>query len=270
MSCCCRGCVHHSGACSQDANALADTPLCDDCGAADFWGSADETNAAVTGGLSHKLNRQDLAFSRAFLERLRTPRRVCVDLGAGTGRVAASVLEPLGFSTLHLVEPSAPLLAAAQRAVPHAVANQTPAQRFEFPPAVDLVWINWLLMYMGDEHCVLVLTRAREALCAEGLVVVKENVGRAGVDSRGDRGRTRPKCALIDLFHAAGLIVQDSQQQLPWPKHDTDMWMFALRPLPPGKAAPAKKPTLADLMPPSSSEASSSEEEEEEGLADGR
>ena len=36
--------------------------------------------------------------------------------------------------------------------------------------------MNWLLMYLGDEDCVRVLDRARQALAPQGVLVVKDNV----------------------------------------------------------------------------------------------
>ena len=114
--CECAGCVHHAGPCSAAAapgfvpgNA---TPRCDDCACAAFWGAASATDAAVTGDLTSRELKDDIAGSRDFLRGVAPARRgVAVDLGAGTGRVAAELLG--GYSTVHLVEPSPNLLAAA-------------------------------------------------------------------------------------------------------------------------------------------------------------
>lgn len=253
-TCNCSGCGHHpEHPCSQ-ATTTSDNPreagpdLCNDCKCALFWSSADaSTIAAVTGDITSKENRDDIACSKQFLKSVHNGRSGCaVDVGAGNGRVSAGILR--GFAQLHMVEPSTPLLAQALLTLPSAIGHAVPAQKFVFPADVDLVWMNWVMTYLSDDDCVHLLVNARLSLSPGGVVCVKDNVGKAGFCSDSEDGaRTRTRQDYLELFALAGLCPSSTMPQKPWPKQHTQLLMFALKP---GNPGPRKK-TLEEMMPPS-------------------
>ena len=117
-------------------------------------------------------------------------RGACLDLGAGCGRVSQRVLTPMGWAPLHLVEPSAPLLAKAQKVLPGAVGYNVSAQQFDFPIQYDLIFAHWLLSYLSDADVVAVCRSCAAALAENGTLVVKDNVGKRRW-ARGDFGKNR-------------------------------------------------------------------------------
>ena len=132
--------------------------------------------------------------------------------------VDTAVNEPLQVCPLSAYRSPRLLAAALVRVGKAAVGHAVAAQQFEFPPGADLIWINWLLTYLNDADAVHVLRCAAAAVAGDGVICVKDNVGKTSVDRRGDHGRSRPRQEYADLFAAAGLAVRATRAQKPWAK----------------------------------------------------
>ena len=61
----------------------------------------------------------------------------------------------------------------------------------------DLIWVQWVLLYLTDSDLLLVLRRLRLALKPGGLMIVKENCMRR---SSGQPGWTDQKESLKKIF----------------------------------------------------------------------
>eukprot|EP00929_Paragymnodinium_shiwhaense_P007139 TRINITY_DN111087_c0_g1_i1.p1 TRINITY_DN111087_c0_g1~~TRINITY_DN111087_c0_g1_i1.p1 ORF type:complete len:759 (-),score=227.26 TRINITY_DN111087_c0_g1_i1:34-2310(-) len=153
-----------------------------------FWGNeADNVDGMTGGGVS----KADLEFSKPIMAQLasrcgsaadgRFAR--ALDVGAGIGRVAKAILQP-HCDRIDLVEPIPKHLEAAKRDLKE---GSWPGefilgalQDFVAPKDAkyDLVWCQWLLMYIVDADVIAFLKRVADQLLAPaGILVVKENIG---------------------------------------------------------------------------------------------
>merc|ERR1712098_890514 len=87
------------------------------------------------------------------------------------------------------------------------------------PFRYDVVWNQWVLLYLTDEHLVEYLKRCRAAQHENGLIVVKENVtlGMKHVFDDDDNSITRTDLQYKQIFKKAGLTLLDEMQQTSWP-----------------------------------------------------
>lgn len=229
--CVCRGCTHHKGHCTHPQRPDTKERMCDDCAGASYWAAQAAGDEGVTGGFQHT-SPDDLRGSRDFITPLLNRRGSCLDSGAGNGRVTGGLLADLGFARIDCVEPRGDYLREAVQRVPAGTAAtgySVPLQRFVPDKAYDLVWVQWVLMYLSDVDVVQVLRHARDAIGKTGLVVLKENVGPADFDEE-DRAYTRPAAAWRELCAKAGLRVVKAKYQKPWPANLDKVYMLALRP----------------------------------------
>merc|ERR1712232_1040000 len=186
----------------------------------------------------------DLRESAKFLDSFCSPSRdkyvfkAALDCGAGIGRVAEGLLLPR-CTVVDVLEPDAHLLAAARRrlskgASPHVrhflqnSLQELPA----LPDTYDLIWIQWVLLYLTDEDLVAFLIHAKSALRPSGHIVVKENCmlnrSRGKVDLR-DASLTRSDARFRELFAEANLTLVTSELQEEWPASLLPVMMYALR-----------------------------------------
>lgn len=212
--------------------------------AASHWQAQEASLDGVLGGHA-ETNGPDLRESRRFLDLLRRSGDLSgdsledgLDLGAGIGRVAVGVLLPV-LPRLHLVEPNARLLEEAQRQVlrlrePDQVRftacglEQLQLDRARY----DLIWAQWVFLYLPDDDLTALLGRCREALRRGGLLCVKENVileGRWQVDKT-DNSIARTDAHYKEIFARANLDVVHEARQTCWPNDVIPVKMYALRP----------------------------------------
>lgn len=166
----------------------------------------------------------------------RVPAMRCgrvLDCGAGIGRVTRGVFAER-FAQLDLVEQSAAYLATArtETLAPWAAKLGTvlaaPLQACD-PAALvgtggvpyDLVWVQWVALYMSDAELAAFLQRARAALAPEGrgYIVVKDNVTRGPrfwVD-RDDGSLIRTDAQLRAVFQRAGMRILLARLQPDFP-----------------------------------------------------
>ena len=79
---------------------------------------------------------------------------------------------------MDLVEPNERLLEEAKRQVPTAKRFiLAPLEHFEpSEQCYDVIWAQWVLLYLTDEDLVAFLERCKRGLLGDGVIFVKENV----------------------------------------------------------------------------------------------
>lgn len=230
-------------------------------GALASWRRQPATEAAMS-GLKAQHSAMDLRGSQAFLQELQkllskrsvlqksgaaSPRQesrgwpgLALDVGAGVGRNSLKLLLPLqGLRRLDLVEPAPKLRAAARKALKgkDKVGRffSQPIQAFTPVAAYDLVWIQWVFMYVPPAEVVKFLQRLRLRLAEGGVVAVKENVENRkeeeGFDPK-DFCETRRASRYEEMFREAGLRIVLKRRQREWPTQEGyfPLMMWALCP----------------------------------------
>jgi len=177
-----------------------------------------------------ELNEPDIEGSNSFLDELKKCTELtgelkygyALDCGAGIGRVTKGVLLPR-FKCVDLVEPCERLLEDAKSFVESdRVKNfwKRPCQMFE-PEDLkyDLVWNQWVLQYLTDQHLVEWLVRCKNTLRPGGVLIVKENVADAHDFNEEDNSVTRTDEQYRKCFEDADMNVVFQMPQPNWP-HD--------------------------------------------------
>merc|ERR1711964_810079 len=109
---------------------------------------------------------------------------------------------------------------------------QLPIQEFEPELGVyDLIWHQWVLLYLPDERLVQYLERCRHALREGGVLVAKENVAAKHEFDDEDNSVTRTDAQYNRLFKEAGFRVVAEASQDDWPEDLYALKMYALQPL---------------------------------------
>ncbi|KAI9252725.1 alpha-N-methyltransferase NTM1 [Helicostylum pulchrum] len=160
------------------------------------------------------------------------------DCGAGIGRVTKNFLLQVPFKKVDLVE-QAPLF--CEQAKKEYLANEIQEGRVgqvicqglqRFTPEegkYDLIWCQWVLGHLTDEHLVEFFKRCAKGLKVNGLIGVKENnaSSEALIDDE-DSSVTRPNDELKRLFKEAGLtlIKEEVQRGLPQGLFPVRMYML--------------------------------------------
>jgi len=199
----------------------------------DYWDRQEASDDGVLGGFG-RLNSTDVIGSFTFLEAVgkRYPgeRKIALDCGAGVGRVSRDVLVKI-CPIIDLVEPSANLLNQAKISFPQGRSFlQLPLQ--DFTPKegeYDLIWFQWVLLYLTDSDLVEALRRCKLALRPGGVICFKENTSSSGecvIDTE-DCSLTRTPAQYRALVAAAGMRVELEMKQTPWPSDLFPVKMFA-------------------------------------------
>lgn len=207
-------------------------------GAADYWEARDATVDGVLGGYP-ETSGPDLRESRRFLELLqKTPgaRRFerVLDCGAGIGRVTSGLLLDV-FERVDLAEPNKKLIEAARAEItdPRAELFINEALQDVRPQAdrYDVIWAQWVLLYLPDDDLCQFLQRCRSAIRPGGFICVKENVvldGEWMVDKE-DNSISRTDAQYKAIFDRAGLSLFHELKQACWPPDLVPVKMYALK-----------------------------------------
>ena len=175
----------------------------------------------------------------SFLDQVgngKTNTQRALDCGAGIGRVTKRLLLPL-FDTVDMVEvnqkflDSAPKFIAEQSA---RVENYFCSGLQEFIPQdnhYDIIWCQWVLGHLTEEHLINFFHRCRKGLRADGMIMIKENVAATDDDEfdEKDSSFTRSKKSLTDIILKSGLTIIKEQKQKGFPKGLYEVYIFALR-----------------------------------------
>ena len=219
-----------------------------------YWDDEETCPATVDGMLGGfaRISKCDLEGSLQFIKHIKSnirpelkltsdekeelPTRAC-ECGAGIGRVTKGLLLPLGISQCDLVEPSPRLISSA----PDYLGVSASQCRFfctglqDFQPSADsydIIWMQWMIIYLTDDDLVDFLKRCVVALRKGGVVVIKDNTcsQEAFVVDRDDSSATRSLPYIIAIAELAGLSVIHQQLQEGFPADIFPVPMIALAP----------------------------------------
>jgi protein N-terminal methyltransferase len=165
----------------------------------------------------------------------KVPRRRAVDMGAGIGRITKHLLSKL-FDKVDIVEPNSTFLERSRQELCNLSCVDryicVPLQRWIPDPNIryDVIWIQWVLLYLTDSDLIAFLQRCKQALTAEGIIIVKENCTLQGgfVFDKCDTSITRSLNHLKLIFQASGLTILKEELQRNFPRELLPVKMFAL------------------------------------------
>ena len=219
----------------------------------DYWENESNCPATVDGMLGGfaSISNTDLQGSADFIRYIKSsirpelkltkeengglPTHAC-ECGAGIGRVSKGLLLPLGITQCDLVEPSPRLISSA----PEYLGDQySPRCRYfctglqDFEPKeqfYDLIWIQWVIIYITDEDLVDFLKRCALGLRPGGVIVIKDNTcdKEAFVFERDDSSVTRSLDYILAMTELAGLRVVYQRFQENFPENIFPVPMIAL------------------------------------------
>jgi len=233
--------------------------------AADYWKNIPATVNGMLGGYAH-ISPMDIKDSKKFLKSFlelpdecdeKTPSKVrriepsstndtsltgkiipsiALDCGAGIGRVTKNLLLPL-FDTVDMVEQNPDFL---QKAKDYLGEKKDRIGHFyaqglqDFKPETgrySVIWVQWVLGHLTDDDFVDFFERCQSGLAAGGLICVKENITKTGVDlDSEDSSVTRSDEKLRELFSKSSLTVIKDDVQKNFPGELYRVKMYAMRP----------------------------------------
>jgi protein N-terminal methyltransferase len=204
----------------------------------EYWKDIDASNNGMLGGFAHISDADILGSYRFLIDFLEakqntTKRQSAIDFGAGIGRITKLLLAKL-FKKVDLVEQNDKFLARARTELEgNGVTHRYLAsalQDFKFDAKYDVIWVQWVLLYLTDTDLIEFLRRCKTALSENGVIVVKENCTDKGfVLDVSDCSITRSVDHLRLIFHAAGLTLVREDIQTDFPKKLLPVRMFALK-----------------------------------------
>ncbi len=221
--------------------------------ASEYWKRQEVSVEGVLGGFG-RLSGTDVLGSQKFIDALEKKfpenfqKRVVLDCGAGIGRVTKEFLST-NFQVADLVEPCENLLQKAVEDLKDTKCARNfylaPLQSFDpsNPPLAfkkvgepgntkyDMIWCQWVLLYLTDADLVAFFRRCAESLENGGFICLKENVvlqGQSIVD-HDDCSVTRNLNEYRVLAERAGLDVCLEMRQSVWPSEVYPVMMFALK-----------------------------------------
>ncbi|XP_059136130.1 N-terminal Xaa-Pro-Lys N-methyltransferase 2 [Peromyscus eremicus] len=186
-----------------------------------------------------ELSNPDIQASREFLRKFvggpgRAGTDCALDCGSGIGRVSKHVLLPV-FSSVELVDMMESFLLEAQsylQVTEDKVESYHCYSLQEFTPHIgryDVIWIQWVSGYLTDKDLLAFLSRCRDGLKENGVIILKDNVAREGcIFDLSDSSVTRDMDILRSLIRKSGLVVLGQQKQEGFPEQCVPVWMFAL------------------------------------------
>ena len=198
-----------------------------------YWEKVPATIGGVLGGMDH-VHEADIRESRAFIESIADVGRVrALDCGAGIGRISKYLLSPM-FDKTDLLEPMAHMLEQAKKELPEDRVGEYILDSMEkavLPHAYDVVVIQWVAIYLTDEHFASFLAKCKAALRPNGFIFFKENTNQRPnflVDKE-DSSLTRSDLHYKQIFNAAGVEIVSQTTQKEWPEDLFPVMMYALR-----------------------------------------
>nr|CCA16687.1 conserved hypothetical protein [Albugo laibachii Nc14] len=198
----------------------------------------------VLGGYA-EVSEADIFDSTQFLKyvngniRPHCEAKIAVDCGAGIGRVTKFLLLP-NFEHVDLVEQSSRLLEHVPRYIGDKettrLGNSYCVALQDFHPTpnfYDVIWIQWVLLYLTDIDLVYFLRRCQRALKPHGWICIKENVildkEQPFVLDQSDLSLTRCDAYYKSIFKQARLQIIFEQRQLNFPAELFPVKMYALQ-----------------------------------------
>ncbi|KAL4673958.1 alpha N-terminal protein methyltransferase 1B [Rhinopithecus roxellana] len=186
-----------------------------------------------------ELSSPDIQASRKFLRKFiggpgRAGTDCALDCGSGIGRVSKHVLLPV-FNSVELVDMMESFLLEAQNYLQvkgDKVESYHCYSLQEFTPPFrryDVIWIQWVSGHLTDKDLLAFLSRCRDGLKENGVIILKDNVAREGcILDLSDSSVTRDMDILRSLIRKSGLVVLGQEKQDGFPEQYIPVWMFAL------------------------------------------
>ncbi|XP_003893596.2 N-terminal Xaa-Pro-Lys N-methyltransferase 2 [Chlorocebus sabaeus] len=186
-----------------------------------------------------ELSGPDIQASRKFLRKFiggpgRAGTDCALDCGSGIGRVSKHVLLPV-FNSVELVDMMESFLLEAQNYLQvkgDKVESYHCYSLQEFTPPFrryDVIWIQWVSGHLTDKDLLAFLSRCRDGLKENGVIILKDNVAREGcILDLSDSSVTRDMDILRSLIRKSGLVVLGQEKQDCFPEQCIPVWMFAL------------------------------------------
>jgi len=215
--------------------------------AAQYWDGVAPTVDGMLGGFG-KISKADIAGSDALLrwvfDRPDPPRHGrCLDCGAGIGRVSRLLLQR-HFGKVDMVEQNQAFCDKAKEQF-----SDNPKlgsvfcsglQDFAPPPPHprwDVVWVQWVIIYLPDAELIAFLQRMAGRLSQRGVLVLKDNFTMGSpedpdmfVKDEEDSSVTRPLEHVKNLAKEAGLVLLKSSRQENFPKQLFKVYMLVFKP----------------------------------------
>ncbi|KAM6902436.1 N-terminal Xaa-Pro-Lys N-methyltransferase 1 [Xenentodon cancila] len=208
--------------------------------AEDYWRDVPPTVDGMLGGYG-SISSIDINGSKAFLKRFlgeeegKTGTDCALDCGAGIGRITKRLLLPL-FKTVDMVDVTQEFLDKSKSYLGEEgkrIGNYFCCGLQDFVPEngrYDVIWIQWVIGHLTDDHLVEFLRRCQKALRPNGLIIIKDNVSYEGiVPDEVDSSVCRDLDILCSLVGRAGLRTIHKEQQMNFPKEIYQVHTLALR-----------------------------------------
>lgn len=209
--------------------------------ASKYWSSIPATDHGMLGGFAN-ISPIDIHSSKSFLLpllKLNGGRAGChrvLDCGAGIGRISKHLFLPV-FENIDLVELNQNFLNQAKTEFPtlpdgHKLDRCYCSGLQDFTPGkeeYDVIWCQWVLGHLTDDHLVEFFKRCKTGLSYNGLMIVKENVSRNLEFDDLDSSYTRPLSVLKNLIHRSGFRIVKEEKQKKFPKDLFEVRMLALQ-----------------------------------------
>ncbi|XP_023253684.1 N-terminal Xaa-Pro-Lys N-methyltransferase 1 [Seriola lalandi dorsalis] len=205
-----------------------------------YWKDVPPTVEGMLGGYG-SISSIDINGSKAFLQKFlgegegKTGMTCALDCGAGIGRITKRLLLPL-FRTVDLVDVTQEFLDKAKNYLGEEskrVGHYFCSGLQDFVPEsgrYDVIWIQWVIGHLTDDHLVDFLQRCQKALRPNGLVIIKDNVSYEGVvPDEVDSSVCRDLEIVRSLVRRAGLSIVHEEQQMDFPKEIYQVHTLALR-----------------------------------------
>ncbi|XP_070286580.1 N-terminal Xaa-Pro-Lys N-methyltransferase 1 isoform X2 [Myotis yumanensis] len=193
-----------------------------------YWKDVPPTVDGMLGGYGH-ISSIDINSSRKFLQRFlregpnQTGTSCALDCGAGIGRITKRLLLPL-FRAVDMVDVTEDFLAKAKTYLGEEgkrVRNYFCCGLQDFSPepnSYDVIWIQWVIGHLTDQHLAEFLRRCKQGLRPNGIIVIKDNMAQEGVILDDvDSSVCRDLEVVHGIVRSAGLslLAQERQENLP-------------------------------------------------------
>ncbi|RLW00536.1 hypothetical protein DV515_00008830 [Chloebia gouldiae] len=205
-----------------------------------YWKDVPATVDGMLGGYGH-ISSIDINSSRKFLQRFlrdgpnRTGTTRALDCGAGIGRITKRLLLPL-FKTVDMVDVTEDFLTKAKSYLGEEgrrVRNYFCCGLQDFSPepnSYDVIWIQWVIGHLTDNHLSDFLKRCRAGLRPNGIVVIKDNMAQEGVIMDDvDSSVCRDLDVVHKIIRRAGLHLLAEERQENFPDEIYHVYTFAMR-----------------------------------------
>lgn len=205
-----------------------------------YWKDVPATVDGMLGGYGH-ISSIDINSSRKFLQRFlrdgpnRTGTTRALDCGAGIGRITKRLLLPL-FKTVDMVDVTEDFLTKAKSYLGEEgrrVRNYFCCGLQDFSPepnTYDVIWIQWVIGHLTDNHLSDFLKRCRAGLRPNGIVVIKDNMAQEGVIMDDvDSSVCRDLDVVRKIIRRAGLHLLAEERQENFPDEIYHVYTFAMR-----------------------------------------